>query len=88
MRLGRFNAPDCATFCGLLSFLMTRYKLLLHYDEPEYLAACYAKTGPGVYSTFIEEDACSWAMIESAARVARHVAETLNVEVSIQHCSA
>ena len=67
---------------------MTRYKLLLHYDEPEYLAACYAKTGPGVYSTFIEEDACSWVMIESAARVAQHIKQIKGVEVSIEACSA
>ena len=66
---------------------MTRYKVLLHYDEPEYLAACYAKTGPGVYTTFIKEDACSWVMHESAARVARHIKEVKGVEVSIEVCS-
>ena len=77
--------------CYLLrvaQLLMTRYSVLLHREKPEYLAACYAPEGNGIRTTFQLEDACSWVMPESAARVARHVAEALNVEVSIQHCSA
>ena len=88
MRLERLKGSDCATFCGLLNFLMTRYSVLLHREKPEYLAACYAPEGNGIRTTLQLEDACSWVMPESAARVARHVAEALNVEVSIQHCSA
>ena len=66
---------------------MTRYSVLLHRDKPEYLAACYAPTGNGIRTTLQAEDACSWVMPESAARVARHISETLNIRVSIQPCS-
>ena len=75
-------------FLRVAQLLMTRYSVLLHREKPEYLAACYAPEGNGIRTTFQLEDACSWVMPESAARVARHVAEALNVEVSIQHCSA
>ena len=66
---------------------MTRYSVLLHHDKPQYLAACYAPDGNGIRTTFQIEDACSWVMLESAARVARHISETLNIQVSIQPCS-
>lgn len=67
---------------------MTRYSVLLHRPTPEYLAACYEPTGSGIITTLQLEDACSWVLPETAARIARHVSEVLNVEVSIQHCSA
>ena len=67
---------------------MTRYSVLLHREKPEYLAACYAPDGNGVRTTLKAEDACSWVMPESAARVARHISETLKVHVSVQPCSA
>ena len=67
---------------------MTRYSVLLHRDTPEYLAACYEPEGSGIRTTLDRADACSWVMPESAARVARHISEVLNVQVSIQHCSA
>ena len=67
---------------------MTRYKVLLHRKNPEYLAACYAPDGNGVRTTLKAEDACSWVLIESAARVARHINENMNVPVSIQRCTA
>ena len=66
---------------------MTRYSILLHHDTPEYLAACYEPVGNGVRTTLEAEDACSWVLLESAARIARHISETLNVVVSIQTCS-
>ena len=67
---------------------MTRYSVLLHRHTPESLAACYEPTGSGIITTLRLEDACSWVLPETAARIARHVSEVLNVEVSIQHCSA
>ena len=67
---------------------MTRYNVLLHREKTEYLAACYAPEGSGVYTTLKAEDACSWVLIESAARVARHINENMTVRVSIQHCTA
>ena len=67
---------------------MTRYSVLLHRQQPEYLAACYAPTGNGIRTTLQAEDACSWVLSETASRVARHVSETLGVEVSIQTCAA
>ena len=67
---------------------MTHYNILLHHDTPEYLAACYEPSGNGIRTTLDVADACSWVMPESAARIARHVSETLNVAVSIQTCSA
>ena len=66
---------------------MTRYNVLLHREQPEYLAACYATDGNGIFTTLQAEDACSWVLPESAARVARHISETLNVRVSIRPCS-
>ena len=67
---------------------MTRYKVLLHRENPEYLAACYAPEGNGVCTTLKAEDACSWVLYESAARVAGHISENMNVHTSIQHCTA
>ena len=67
---------------------MTRYSVLLHRQQPEYLAACYAPTGNGIRTTLQAEDACSWVLLETASRVARHISETLGVEVSIQTCAA
>ena len=67
---------------------MTRYSVLLHREQPEYLAACYAPTGNGIRTTLQAEDACSWVLPETASRVARHISDTLNVDVSIQTCSA
>ena len=66
---------------------MTRYSVLLHREQPEYLAACYEPEGSGIRTTLQVEDACSWVMPESAARVARHISEVLNIQVSIQHCT-
>ena len=74
-------------FLRVAQFLMIRYSVLLHREKPEYLAACYAPEGNGIRTTLQVEDACSWVMPETAARVAKHVAKALNVEVSIQHCS-
>ena len=67
---------------------MTRYNVLLHHDTPQYLAACYEPVGNGIRTTLEVADACSWVMPESAARVARHISETLKVHVSVQPCSA
>ena len=67
---------------------MTRYSVLLHRQQPEYLAACYAPTGNGIRTTLQAEDACSWVLPETASRVARHISDTLNVDVSIQTCTA
>ena len=67
---------------------MTRYSVLLHREQPEYLAACYAPTGNGIRTTLQAEDACSWVLPETASRVARHISDTLNVDVSIQTCAA
>ena len=67
---------------------MTRYSVLLHREQPEYLAACYAPTGNGIRTTLQAEDACSWVLPETASRVARHISDTLNVDVSIQTCTA
>ena len=67
---------------------MTRYNVLLYRENPEYLAACYAPEGNGIRTTLKAEDACSWVLLESAARVARHISENMNVRVSIQHCTA
>ena len=66
---------------------MTRYSVLLHREQPEYLAACYEPGSNGIRTTLDLNDACSWVMPESAARVARHISEVLNVQVSIQHCT-
>ena len=67
---------------------MTRYNVLLYRENPEYLAACYAPEGNGIRTTLKAEDACSWVLPETASRVARHISETLGVEVSIQTCAA
>ncbi len=67
---------------------MTRYSVLLHRQQPEYLAACYAPTGNGIRTTLQAEDACSWVLPETASRVARHISESLGVEVSIHTCAA
>jgi hypothetical protein len=67
---------------------MTRYNVLLHRQQTEYLAACYAPTGSGIRTTLQAEDACSWVLPETASRVARHISETLGVEVSIKTCAA
>ena len=45
---------------------MTRYSVLLHREQPEYLAACYAPTGNGIRTTLQAEDACSWVLPETA----------------------
>ena len=74
-------------FLRVAQFLMTRYNVLLHHDTPEYLAACYEPFGNGICTTLHAEDACSWVMPESAARVARHISEVLKIQVSIQHCT-
>ena len=67
---------------------MTRYSVLLHRPQTEYLAACYAPTGNGIRTTLRAEDACSWVLPETACRVARHISETLGVKVSVKTCAA
>ena len=67
---------------------MTRYSVLLHREQLEYLAACYEPVGNGIRTTLEAEDACSWVMLESAVAVAKHVSEVLGVQVSIRNCSS
>lgn len=66
---------------------MLRYSLVLHMEEPLYLAACYDYTGSGICTTKSVEDACSWVMYETASKVARHVTEILKVDVSIRQAA-
>lgn len=64
-----------------------RYSLVIHRDVPEYVAACYDRTGDGLRTTLDPNDACSWLLYESAARVAKHLIQSNAFDVSIRPVS-
>ena len=63
---------------------MSRYSIVLHKDIPEYVAACYNRSGSGLRTTLAPEDACSWVLYERASEVALHLTETLGIDTSIR----
>lgn len=61
-----------------------RYSLVMHTAVPEYVAACYGPTGSGLRTTLDPDDACSWLLYESAAKVAKHLMQSTDLDVSIR----